>query len=227
MKLKRDDIASCIKMCVYGAAGLGKTVLTASLPGRIRLISAEGGLLSLFGPLVTDSARERIDEIEISSFAEAVAEYNRLKTAYVDYDWIAIDSISELAELFLREAKAKEKDPRKAYGGVATEVGGLFRDLRDLPCNVYMTAKEIRVKDEATGIFSFEPDFPGGQLPKDVPYLYGEMFRIISDTSKERWLITDGDATQKAKDRSGRLEKKEPAHLGEIIRKITAPETET
>lgn len=219
------DLGGQVKIAVYGRAGTGKTRLVGTLPGRVRLISAESGLLSLNA--LPREVKRRISVVQITTFDQAAAEYARLKTAHTDYDWIAIDSISELADLFLREMLATAKDPRQAYGEMSRRVGDLFRNLRDLPCNVYMAAKEEQTKDDATGKISYGPSFPGGQLPRDVPHLYDELFRLAITREGDRVLITSSDTQSYAKDRSGLLDQYEPADLGEIARKIAGEATDT
>ena len=218
------DLGKTVKLCVYGTAGSGKTTLIGTLPGKILLLSAESGLLPL--KRLPKERKKDIDVFTLTTFEQAIEAYDRLKKEHVKYDWIAIDSISEIADAFLRHALKSEKDPRKAYGNLSQAVGGLFRDLRDLPTSIYMAAKEERIKDDATGRVTYEPSFPGGQLARDVPHLYDELFRLGVTTDGKRVLICHPDGQCKVKDRSGVLDQFEEPDLGIIARKISEASTE-
>lgn len=228
LKLKKlDDVIDSrgLKVLVYGNAGVGKTRLIGSLPGRILIASAEAGLLSLTS--LADS--KRILVVEIASVDGLREVYSHVKGASPGaYDWVVLDSISEIAEVCLTENKAKTKDPRQAYGAIQDDVGSILRAFRDLDCGVYFSAKESREKDEATGRVSYGISMPGSKLGPSVPYLFDEVFRLIVVDDKDekgniervRWLQTANDGKSAAKDRSGLLDPYEPADLGAIAAKI-------
>ena len=97
--------ASGVKMLVYGQAGAGKTSLCRTLPAPI-VLSAEGGLLSIQDadlPYIEITSIEDLREVYqwITKSAEAVA-----------YQSVALDSISEIAEVVLSAEKKATKDPQ-------------------------------------------------------------------------------------------------------------------
>ena len=65
------DQANNAKVLVYGPAGIGKTVLCATLPNNI-IISAEAGLMSI--------ADRNIDVIEINTIKDLAEAYEYLDT---------------------------------------------------------------------------------------------------------------------------------------------------
>lgn len=206
-----------LKLLVYGHAGSGKTRLCATTPdpSRTLILSAEAGILSLRHikiPVVVVRDRDHLRSL--------IGEIYRTK----EYDWICIDSLSELAEKILIEEKAGSADGRRAYGEMADAVNGIIRALRDCPKNVYFTCKLGSTEDN--GKLTFGPSLPGKQLTNNIAYWFDEVFCLRTkrsdDGSIQRWLQTANDGHYIAKDRSGSLEMFEPADLGAVATKILA-----
>jgi len=207
--------AKYVKVLVHGPSGSGKTRLCATTGGKTLIISAEAGLLSLRG---TD-----IDVFEIKNVDDLRTIYAHLLTDKV-YDWICLDSISEVAETVLAAELKVNKDPRKAYGELAATVSELIRCFRDLPKNVYFSAKQDRVKDDVTGQVFFGPSAPGQKLGASLPYFF-DIVLALHNWKDENGVIQSGLQTQRddrfeAKDRSGALSLAEPADLSKIYAKI-------
>jgi phage nucleotide-binding protein len=212
------------KIVVYGAPGVGKTSLAASLPGKLLILSAEAGLLSLAGADID------ADVVEVQSLDTLRAVYSELKAAPDAYAWVVLDSVSEIAEVVLSAEKAKTKDPRAAYGALQDSMLGIMRAFRDLACGVYFSAKMSTTKDEATGRVSYGIGMPGAKLGESIPYLFDEVFRLVVVDEDDgaggkvasRYLLTSADGKSTAKDRSGRLDAYERADLGAVVAKIKA-----
>lgn len=211
----KDMAAKYLKILVHGPAGAGKTRLCATTGGKPLIISAEGGLLSLAG---TD-----LDVVEVSDMSGLQEVYAFLLTD-TKYDWVCLDSISEIAEVVLSTEKGKTNDPRKAYGEMAERMMSLLRSFRDLDKNIYFAAKQERVKDDVTGGILFGPSAPGQKIGPAMPYLFDEVFALHSwkdETGQiQRALQTHKDAQYDAKDRSGKLDMIEPPNLEAIHNKI-------
>lgn len=224
---------SGIKCLVYGGSGTGKTVLSATLPAPV-LISAEAGVLSLrkenlerlFGvgnPAVTYDMPmiviQSVDDLtEAYKWASQSAEARQFQS-------IGLDSLSEIAEVVLNNAKRQVKDPRQAYGELIEKMETLIRYFRDLPGkNVYMAAKMEPQKDELTGVIRFGPSMPGAKLGSKLPYFFDEVFRLgINKTPQGesyRFLQTQPDLQYEAKDRSGALAPMEYPFLSAVFSKI-------
>ena len=225
--LQKKSIADAVgkhalKVTVYGPAGAGKTSLIASLRGKILILSAEAGLLSLAGADID------ADVVEVQSIETLRAAYAEIKATPDAYDWIVLDSVSEIAEVVLASEKAKTKDPRQAYGALQDAMLQIMRAFRDLPCGVYFSAKMQATKDEATGRITYGIGMPGTKLGEQIPYLFDEVFRLVVVDEDDgnggkvanRYLMTATDGKSTAKDRSGRLDAYEPADLGAIVAKI-------
>lgn len=208
--------ANGVKLLVYGQAGAGKTSLIRTLPNPI-VLSAEGGLLS-----IQDAD---VPYIEISNIEELREAYSWIANGEgKDFATVAIDSISEIAEVVLNYEKKNAKDPRQAYGAMQEQMADIIRAFRDLPGrHVYMSAKLEKTQDEM-GRVLYAPSMPGNKTGQSLPYFFDEVLALRVEKDSEgraqRALMCDSDGLWTAKDRSGKLDAWEPADLGEIINKI-------
>ena len=209
--------ANGVKVLCYGAAGAGKTSLIKTLPNPI-VLSAEGGLLS-----IQDAD---LPYIEISDMATLQEAYKWL-TESADasgFQSVALDSISEIAEVVLNAEKKATKDPRQAYGAMQEQMADIIRAFRDLPGrHVYMSAKLEKTQDEM-GRVLYAPSMPGNKTGQALPYHFDEVLalRVEKDAegNTQRALMCDSDGLWLAKDRSGKLAAWEAPDLGAIIAKI-------
>ena len=208
-----------VKLLVYGNAGAGKTSLIPTLPNPI-VLSAEAGLLSI--------ADADVPFLEVSSYETLMEAYAWLTQSAEakGFDSVALDSISEIAEVVLNYEKKIAKDPRAAYGAMQEQMTDLIRAFRDLPeKHVYFTAKCEKSTDE-TGRLLYAPSMPGNKTGQALPYFFDEVLALRvekdADGNPQRALMCDSDGIWQAKDRSGKLATWESADLGAIIAKIGA-----
>lgn len=231
---EQSSVAGGVKSLVYGPAGAGKTVLMATLPNNPVLISAESGALSLrrsnlermFGvgnPAITYN----MPIIEIRSIQDLQDSWQWASSSAEAryFGSIGIDSLSEIAETVLNNAKRQVKDPRQAYGELIEKMETVVRYYRDIPGkHVCMAAKMEPMKDEYTGVVRFGPSMPGAKLGPKLPYFFDEVFRLDVNKTPQgepyRFLQTQRDLQFEAKDRSGALAAVEYPHLGAVITKI-------
>lgn len=223
-----------VKLLVYGGAGMGKTLMAATAPAPI-VLSAESGLLSL--------SRKNIEKVYKAntpgiSYDIPVIQINNVNDLTEAYNWMAnsqearqfatfcLDSISEIGEQVLNNAKRQVKDPRQAYGELIEKMETTIRSFRDVPgFNVYMSAKMEPTKDELTGVVKYGPSMPGSKLGPKLPYFFDEVFRLGINKDQQgqtyRFLQTQPEMQYDAKDRSGLLDPLEPPHLGHIFAKAS------
>jgi phage nucleotide-binding protein len=208
--------AGGVKMLVYGAAGAGKTSLIKTMPNPI-ILSAEGGLLS-----IQDADLPYLEIASMDDLREAWTWLNT--TEGMGYQSVALDSISEIAEVCLNTEKKATKDPRQAYGAMQEQMADVIRAFRDLPGrHVLMTAKLEKSQDEMARIL-YAPSMPGNKTGQSLPYFFDEVLALRverdADGNTQRALMCDGDGSWLAKDRSGKLDAWEAPDLGAIIAKI-------
>ena len=217
------SLANGIKGLVYGRSAIGKTRLMATMPkiqvkdgGHGIVISAEAGMLSL-----RDTP---IPVIEIKELDDLNRALDYLSGPAGKHFWhIGLDSISEIAEKVLSNAKASTKDGRKAYGDLADQMWAVIREFRDIKGkNVIMTAKAEFNKDE-NGVTRWGPSMPGKQLSQGLPYYFDFVFAYATFRGaggEHKSLQTCMDMTYEAKDRSGKLSFFEFPDLEQIFNKI-------
>ena len=209
--------ANGVKVLVYGQAGAGKTSLIKTLPSPI-VLSAEGGLLS-----IQDA---NLPFIEITSMTELQEAYTWLTSSDEAkcYKSVALDSISEIAEVCLNTEKKATKDPRQAYGAMQEQMADIIRAFRDLPGrHVYMSAKLEKTQDEM-GRVLYSPSMPGNKTGQALPYFFDEVLALRvekdGDGATQRALMCDSDGLWLAKDRSGKLDAWEAPDLSAVFAKI-------
>ena len=213
---------SGVKMLVYGKAGRGKTMLCGTAPTPI-ILSAEAGLLSL----ARDPATATIPVITIKTVEDLTEAFNWCQSSNdaKQFQTICLDSISEIGEVVLANAKKQVKDPRQAYGELIEKMTHLIRCFRDLQgFHVYMSAKQEFNQDAVTGVNQYGPSMPGAKLSQQIPYFFDELFQLDIGKTPEgveyRYLRTQPDFQYDAKDRSGSLDAIEQPNLTNIIQKI-------
>lgn len=212
-----------IKALVYGRSGIGKTRLMLTLPeikvvdgGHGIVISAEAGMLSLQGDPIPVIEIKNLDDLN------RALDY-LLGPAGAHYWSIGMDSISEIAEKILSNAKAGTKDGRQAYGLLAEQMWATIRAFRDIKGkNVVMTAKAEYIKDE-NGVTRWGPMMPGKTLTQGLPYFFDEVFHLGAYQgvgAQHISLQTKTDMIYEAKDRSGKLDFFEWPDLTNVFNKI-------
>lgn len=207
-----------IKCLIYGRSGAGKTRLAATAPAPI-ILSAEAGTLSLRNERVPMIQITTVDELrEALLWLTNSVEARQFATVY-------LDSITEIGEVVLANAKVQVKDPRQAYGELIEKMLMTIKGYRDMPGkHVVMAAKQEPTKDELTGIVMYGPAMPGSKLGPQLPYLFDEVFRLGLGKTPQgveyRFLQTAPDLQYDAKDRSGTLDPVERPDLSYIFSKI-------
>jgi phage nucleotide-binding protein len=209
--------ANGVKLLVYGNAGSGKTSLIPTLPNPV-VLSAEGGLLSI--------ADADLPFVEVSSYDTLMEAYRWVieSDEAKHFESIALDSISEIAEVVLNHEKKIAKDPRQAYGSMQEQMADIIRAFRDIPGkHIYFTAKCEKATDES-GRILYAPSMPGNKTGQQLPYFFDEVLALRVEKDAEgvaqRALMCDSDGVWQAKDRSGKLDGWEAPDLGAIIAKI-------
>jgi len=209
--------ATHVKALVYGRSGVGKTTICATMPNPV-IISAESGTLSIM-----DDDIPMIEVYSLGDLYEAL-EYLKKKKVKKMFDSICLDSITDIAETVLSDAKSEFKDARQAYGSTNDEMMKLIKKFRDLKgYHVLMTAK-VATNDDGEHF----PAMPGKKMTQDIGYFFDEVFalRVWEDDEEEeeskrvRYLQTDISMYWDAKDRSGKLKFREKPDMKSIIKKI-------
>lgn len=206
-----------VKAVLYGGPGTGKTPLISTAPNPI-LLACEPGLLSMRGtnlPTWDAYTPARIDEF-FQWFMNS-KEASR-------FDTLGVDSISQMAELYLRLYQTQNKDGRKAYGDLSVKMMDLLNGLYFMPNkHIVLIAKQTIADDN--GVTRRRPYFPGQDLNVKVPHLFDGIFhmglhQIPGIQGAQKAICTAEQYDLMARDRSGRLNVFEPPNLGDIFTKV-------
>jgi len=224
---------SGVKILVYGASGAGKTRLCATAPNPV-ILSAESGLLTLKKVIndiriQTGNPNFDLPVLEIKTVLDLtnalrMFEANAQEVSFCQT--VCLDSISEIAEVILKEELGKTTHGQQAYGKYNTILADFLRKFRDIQGrHVYFSAKDTHVQDETTGLITTRPSVPGKLMLNDLPFFFDEVLHLHTlkdDKGVEyRAMRTAGNANVVAKDRGGYLDVIEPyADLNYIFGKI-------
>ena len=220
MKVKKTNQIepTQINCLIYAPSGYGKTTLAGTLPPKTLVISLESGLLSLMN--------KDVDYVEIDTSNPINSLRNILGDIEKgDYDNIFIDSLTEIGDAFLQEAKKEFPDARQTmprFGRQREMFVSFIKYTRNMKKNVFYTCLEKSDKDE-TGRRYQVPSLVGS-IRDEIGAYFDFVFALrvfeTDEGEKKRALQTDTRDGYGAKDRSGKLNEYEPADLGLIINKV-------
>ena len=148
-----------LNVLIYGHAGSGKTHALGDFKdifGKGLVISGEAGLETIMP--------KNIDAVEFYSVIKPV-DKNKYPNGYsfkeilewiqtpqfreIGYNWIAVDSLTELSRRAFAEARESVKDNRQVYTQYDAILDPIVNDLRDLPIHTILVA--LAVVREADG----------------------------------------------------------------------------
>lgn len=200
------------KIIAYGGAGSGKTPLVNTLPRPV-LLACEPGLLSMRGSPVPTYQANNADDVD--GFFKWF--FNSAETK--NFDTLAVDSISFMADVYLQAALKTNKHGLQAYGEMATKVMSQLRPLYyTQQKHTYLIAKEY-IPDQITK----HPYFPGNQLNAEVPGLYDFILHLgiknIPSVGQQKAFQCMESFDVMARARTGNLDMFEPPNVGALIQK--------
>lgn len=203
----------CKAIC-YGPPGSGKTPIVNSAPRPVLMIT-EPGMLSMRRSTVPTWAAfsaSAIDEFFAWLLSSAEAK---------NFDTVAVDSVSQMAEIYLEDAKRKNSHGLKAYGVMQEKVWPHLSKLYFLQNkHAYLIAKQGSFGESPAVI---RPYFPGKVLNIDVPHLYDLVTHCaltnVPGLGERVALRTRSTFDIMARDRSGQLDELEPPDLTAVFAK--------
>lgn len=207
-----------VKSVVFGKPGTGKTPLLLTAP-NCGAMCVEPGLLSVRGqnyPMaIARYTRAEIEDFFAWLFGSAEPKQK--------FQTIAIDSVSQWAEIELAFQKGKNRDGRAAYGEMANNVIQKLEKLYFMPnMNIVLLCK-LEVTDGGENGMVQRPYFPGKELHVRVPHMFDEIFWLdyfdIPGYGRQRALRTWPTFNAVCRDRSGRLAEYEPPNLADVFAK--------
>lgn len=205
-----------VKCLVYGDPGTGKTPLVNTAP-RAVLCACEPGLRSMASshvPTWEAYTVERMQEFFDWLFGSREAQA---------FDTVAVDSLTQYAELVLASELGKHRDPRKAYGELSKTFMKNVAGLYFMPNkHMYLIAKKGLWEEGSTK--KGRPIFPGQDLNVRVPHLFDEILHLERAVQPQTGRMVPVFRTQDngmvlARDRSGALAELEAPDLNNLFAK--------
>jgi hypothetical protein len=218
-----------VKTIIFGAPGSGKTPLIATAPRPV-VLATEPGLASLRHTTVP--VWEAYQPNKITEFMKWILESKEASA----YDTVAVDSLSNVAELFLSHELDEKKHGLKAYGAANEKTLDICNALFHMQQkHVIMNAKQTtadngRQSIMQNGVVVYEPIlqkipyFPGKELNTKVPHLFDNVMHLCEATipghaKPQKALRTQEIPEVRARDRYGNLNDLEPANLNYLFDK--------
>jgi hypothetical protein len=113
-------------------------------------------------------------------------------------------------------------DTRAAYGLLAAEMLGWLNQFQHIPDKdiIFVGLLEPRVDEFQRQTWHLQCE--GNKTALEIPGILDEVITMTADSNGNRIFVcqTINPGGYPAKDRSGRLDVNEPAHLGDLLNKI-------
>lgn len=251
MALTPITAQSADRICalLIGPAGIGKTsqircllgqdfqngqwVQSGFQPEKVLVLSAESGLLCV-RDLVASGQVEGFEVRSLADFQEALRYCQSPNFYQAGYQWIFIDSLTEIAARCAEEMLYKYRNdtnsykPWNEYDKIMTDLVKSFRDLQYI--SVVFTCLIATGIDDLKRRFSV-PDISGSKLKSRLTSYFDEVFVMERQTlnvssnpeapmMQEVLVFNTKNPVGLAKDRSGKLAETEYPSLLAIRNKI-------
>lgn len=205
------------KAIIFGPPGSAKTPIINTCP-RPLLLCCEPGMLSMRNSDVPTF--QAFDAKSVDDFFQWFFASNERK----QFDTLAIDSISQMADIYLQDAlkgnsnAGNKKHGLQAYGDMATRTLNHLRPLFFTQnVHTYLIAKE-GTKDGMKW-----PYFPGQQLLTEVPHMYDFILHLALQNIPGMGQVSAFRCNQSidvlARNRTGNLNDYEQPDFGKLIAK--------
>lgn len=202
---------------IYGPPEAGKTFLASQLIGEgVVLISSERGNLSL--------ADHDVATIEVSNLDDAYTVTKDLISQNTDkaMKHLYLDSISDL---LFRDVARRSGNNMKIYGEMFSSFQKFMLLFEHENAPIFWGIAHEEEEKIYTGKEDFrltgklQPAMPGSATWNKIKYDFDSVFRLMNIKGERRLQCQDSDKGW-AKDRSGKLDKLEPADLMHILKKV-------
>jgi hypothetical protein len=153
-----EDYTECINLMIYGDPGVGKTVVAGTAKKGLILATEKGTVAA-----ARQGSNAKVwNAVRKWHAVEDCYEwlYDNVEKKGFPFDWVAIDTITEMQNLALRyivdtrvtEGKAKNLNPYRTELQEYGEMHEMFKDyvgkFNDLPINTLWLAEAMQVEDE-------------------------------------------------------------------------------
>lgn len=196
------------KVLLYGHHGWGKTWQVRNLQNRFGnglLLSGEKGLKSLADvdvPHIPFTSWDGPHDPDngVFSFRGIAAWISSADFRAQGYNWLAMDSITELSEMIYAWAQKETEGTKNGFALwelYGQKMIGTLKWIRDLPLHVYVTSLAAESTDDNANA-DYWPHVKGNKVAKHIPAIFDHVFCAIKrDTTKgetvetERYIVTE------------------------------------
>lgn len=208
-------VAFGVKSVVFGPAGSGKTPVINTCPRPV-MLACEPGLLSMRNSTVPTWAAQTATQID--EFFAWFFKSNEVK----NFDTLAIDSTSQMAEIYLVEAERTNKHGLAAYGEMNRQVLKHLETLYYFPQkHTYLIAKQEIITEN--GLTIKRPYYPGKELPIKLPHKYDQILQLdlqsVPNVGTVKAFRCRSSINVIARDRTGQLDEFEPPDFAALVKK--------
>lgn len=218
-----------VKLCVYGKAAVGKTPLAKTVSKPL-ILASEDGVGTVSG------ANIPLIRVRDTATMRGLINWLSVPANIAAYDWIILDSLSNLTHLIFTEVTTtvKSNDPRKYYGELTDRVIPFLEALFKLDKNVVVTMWQ---GDETNAVGMFQRYVPVTKGQAIATYCM-HFFDVTMNMALHQVQQQQADGTVAnvtipflqtrefnqifARDRHQRLDNFEPADLTHIYNKLIA-----
>lgn len=198
-----------LKILLIGDAGTKKTILSSTFPDP-HFVDFDGGMRSVRGrniTYITIGEQPTLDQDFIDLFGEKKAAHSGfLKGQYLIEHWantltkhqtLVIDSLTFYSAAALDHVQKleKNKDMRQTYGGAQKLLAATFELLKNIECNVIVTAHRSLI-EETEGNIQYVPKTAGKSFALMLPAYFDEIWRTQVKSKRGVKSKTEGGASE-------------------------------
>lgn len=204
------------KLLLYGDSGAGKTTVVAGMPGPVHIADFDGKVLSA-AEYYRHTNPEKLKGVSYENYSSvagprmAADQFNfdmgqLAKMKPFPYKTICLDSLTTFSDASMQylikanpgvikriSTQGVQLPVLQDYGMARIWFKAVIGALLALPCNVVVIAHIQVEKDEATGAILRTPMITG-KLSKELPIIFGEVWRAYRDDKGEHWAQTQSDS---------------------------------
>lgn len=202
-----------VRMMVYGASGIGKTVFGSTAPKPL-FIAAEEGLLSLADK---NAQYVKIETLQDMRDILAALKANKLMGSDgkpLEYETIVIDSLTEVQQVVIKNITGGRQPSMNEWGQFSDKMAEILKGFAALPKHVVficLESEKMAEDDDGKEFTRFQPELFGklaekAQAMMDFVGRYYMKTSVVNDKPTQvRTLTFTISAKWKAKDRSGKM----------------------
>ena len=200
-----EAVVPKIKALVFGAAGVGKTYLSLTSPGRIAIIDTEGGT-AFYARRAGTHGLSQFDVLSTKTYRDVQAAIQYITANPGAYETLVIDPVTVIYEVLQDAAliKRAEVNRRRGRGGDSDDTDlemldwgrikraykALMTELGNLPVHVIVTARE-KAEQERKGN-EIVTTGQKADAEKSTGYYFDTVLRLVpTATGREAIILKD------------------------------------